>query len=341
LDVNVRRATQSDRESLHALYREFFAEWPPPVYYGVELEAELAEVDEILEGEFAFVAEEEGELVGFALGRRKEGTRGLLSDIYLRPAARRRGLGTELTRAVVDALRETGATHVTLSVDPRNESARAAYARWGFREQALTLVAEVEELERGLGEAEPGPSFGSVHVQTDDGVAVARAVRQFLPRLPGRSEGTVVAPPRNGWVAVYDELCDREPELLRRLARELSDRMGAVVLAIGVEHGRVVRYLLYERARMVDEYLSVPEHYGQLPPGDVIALGANPTVVARLTGADPKEVRSVARTAASPADLPPPLELLARIARAMRIEGAEHGYDEAVGIPDAERIGPD
>ena len=36
----------------------------------------------------------------------------------------------------------------------------------------------------------------------------------------------------------------------------------------------------------VDEYASVPEYHGELPPGDVVALGANPTVVARLTGAD-------------------------------------------------------
>lgn len=339
--MSVRRATRADREALHGLYGEFFAEWPPPDYYGVELEAELAEVDEILAQEIAFVAEQDHELVGFALGRRKEGTRGLLSDIYIRPEARRRGLGTELTRAVVEALRDTGATHVTLSVHPQNEPARAAYARWGFREQALTLAAEIGELERSLAEGEPGPSFGSVHVQTDDVGAVIRAVRQFLPRLPGRSGGTVVSPPRNGWVAVYDERCDREPELLRRLARELSDRMGAVALTIGVEEGRVVHYLIYERARMVDEYLSVPEHYGQLPPGDVIALGANPTVVARLTGADPKEVRSVAKTAPSPAELPPPLELLAQLAGAMRIEGAEHGYADAAGIPGAEQIGPD
>ena len=34
----------------------------------------------------------------------------------------------------------------------------------------------------------------------------------------------------------------------------------------------------------------MPEYHGPLPPGDVIALGANPTVLARLTGADPARV---------------------------------------------------
>ena len=116
--------------------------------------------------------------------------------------------------------------------------------------------------------------------------------------------------------------------------------MGAVVLAIALERGAVVRYALLERGRMVDEYLSVPEYYGPMPPGDVVALGANPTVVARLTGADPKQVRAAARTAVSPGELPPAPELLAEIARAMRIEGAEHGYAEAGHIPEAVEVAP-
>ncbi len=140
-----------------------------------------------------------------------------------------------------------------------------------------------------------GRSYGSIHVQTDDLAAVERAVHQLVPRLPGRSQGSTVSPPRGGWIAVYDDVCDRDPSMLRRLAKELSDRLG-VVLALGVEHEEVVRFVLLEGGRVVDEYLSVPEHYGPLPPGDVIALAANPRVVARLTGADPgRSERSPAR----------------------------------------------
>ena len=143
------------------------------------------------------------------------------------------------------------------------------------------------------------PSYGSVHVQTDDLDGVIRAVRQFVPRMPGGSKGSVVAPPRNGWIGVYDELADRNPEMLRRLAREISDRMGAVVLLLGVEEGQVVRFVLLERGRTMDEYLSVPEYYGEVPPGDVISLAANPTVVARLTGAG-LEAGQPARTLSQP-----------------------------------------
>ena len=134
---------------------------------------------------------------------------------------------------------------------------------------------------------------------------------------------------------MYDELTDRVPEMLRRLARELSDRMGAVVLALGVEEGQVVRFVLLERGRTMDEYLSVPEYYGEVPPGDVISLEANPTVVARLTGADPAEVRRVAVTAASPNELPPADELAGAVGSLLGVEGGDHGYERAREIPDA------
>jgi hypothetical protein len=174
------------------------------------------------------------------------------------------------------------------------------------REQAV-------QLERELERNHAGQSRGRVYVQSDDEAAIDRAIHQFVPRL-GRSARTDVAQPRNGWIAVDDELCSRDPKLLRRLAKELSDRTGAVVLALGIEDGVVVRYILFERGSIADEYASVPEFYGPLPPGDVVALGANPTVAQRLTGADPARLKEVAHTAASPADLPPPEQLLARIA---------------------------
>jgi len=331
----IRQATADDRKALQALYEAFLNDPPHPSHLGVTLEDELAQADEIVEDGLGFVAEEDGQLAGFALGRRKAGTRGVLTDLYVRPESRRRGHAAALTQAIVDALEERGATHIELSVETGNSAARAMYARWGFTERVLTLQVPVDELKRRLGEhPDDAPSFGSVHVQTDDVNAVARAACQWISRQ-GHTEGTIVSQPWNGWVAVYDEHCDREPPLLQRLARELSDRMGAVVLAIGLERGEAVRYNLFERGRSVDEYLSVPEYYGPLPSGDAVALGANPTVVARLTGGDRARIRAVARTASSPDDLPPAEELLASIATEMRIDGATHGYDGAASLPGA------
>jgi hypothetical protein len=238
----------------------------------------------------------------------------------------------EVLRTLLDDARAQGVEGVSIETAPESGDAWAA-AR--FTEVARVFSISVAELERLLTTRRRGRSFGSIQVQTDDVEAVAQAVRQYVPRLPGGSRGSVVAPPRNGWTAVYDELCDREPAMLRRLARELSDRLGAVVLLLGVEHEAVVRFVLFERGRVMDEYASVPDFHGPIAPGDAVALAANPTVVARLTGAEPGHVRAVARTAKRPDELPPPPELAARLSGVLGVQGGAHGYEEARAIPGA------
>jgi hypothetical protein len=64
----------------------------------------------------------------------------------------------------------------------------------------------------------------------------------------------------------------------------------------------------------------VPTIYGGISKGDELALAANPTLVARLTGANPDAVRRVARTASTPEELPPAEELYEQIARVMGLE---------------------
>jgi ribosomal protein S18 acetylase RimI-like enzyme len=337
--VTVRKATEDDLPAIGELWRAFVREVPPAEYDDVDYDHELREVAEIVRGEVAFVADgEHGKPVGFALARRKNPRRGHLTDVYVRPESRRTGTAAALVRAVSEALAADGVAHLTLDVQAANAEARAVYGRWGFRESALELAAPVDGLLARLSRERSGRTYGSIHVQTDDLAAIERAVRQFVPRLPGGSRGSIVAPPRNGWIAVYDDVCERDPRQLRRLAHELGDRTGGVVLALGVEEGAVVRFILFERGSVVDEYLSVQEYYGPLPPGDVIALAANPRVVARLTGADPAAVRAAAVHAGSPAELPPAEEVLAGIAAAMGIEGAGHGWSDAPELDGAVRI---
>jgi hypothetical protein len=237
----------------------------------------------------------------------------------------------DVLRDLVRRAREEGADRIIIRT---THEAGDAWIRAGFAETSRVLEAPVEELERHLG-AHREPSFGSIQVQSDDVEAILRAVRQYVPRLPGGSQGSIVLPPAEGWTSVYDELCDREPEMLRRLAREISDRMGAFVISMGVEEGAVVRYVALERGRVVDEYLSNPEHYGPLPPGDVIAMGANPRLMARLTGAKPEDVRAAAHTAKSADELPPPAALLAELARVFHVPRGAYGYEQAAQEPGA------
>jgi ribosomal protein S18 acetylase RimI-like enzyme len=337
--MNVRRAVPEDFDTLAELWRQFDHELPPPTHEGpADVEKELGEVAEIIASEIAFVAEgDDGALAGFALARKRAPGFGTLTDLYVSQDARRSGVGTELMCAVLSEFRSLGIEQLDLDVQASNAVARSLYTRWGLRDEVMIMVGSVADLEARIGRQEAA-SFGSIHFQSDDLNAIEQAVRQFVPRLPGSSRGSIVAPPRNGWIAVYDDVCDRNPDMLRRLAREISDRTGAVTCLLGLEREELVRMILFERGRIVDEYLSVPEFYGPLPPGDVVGLAANPTVVSRLTGADPATIRRIARTAPSSADLPPPHELLAALAEALGIEGASHGWSDAAALEGAIKV---
>ncbi len=193
---------------------------------------------------------------------------------------------------------------------------------------ALALVHAVAAAQPRNETTVLAPSFGSVHLQTDDQNGVVKLVERLVPRV-FRSRETAVSPVRNGWVAVYDEVADRDPRRLERLGRELSNAVGFVTFTLGVEDGLAVHYIAFERGRLLDEYMSVPEYRGPLAPGDAIAMRANPTVIARLTGSDPASIRRAARTADSPVDLPPAEDLLSELADALGLEGAEYGFETA------------
>jgi ribosomal protein S18 acetylase RimI-like enzyme len=312
----IRTATLEDLPLAQDLYRGFTTEISDAPWRDDDSDEELADLEQALRAGGVFLADEVGLAVARMIGSRV----GELEFLYVRPAARRTGVAAELIRHASTWLREQGAEVLELDVLAANQAARTTYERLGFTPVELRLAAPLATL---VAERAEGPTFGSVHVQTDDASSVEREVHKALPRL-GRSERTAVTGPANGWVTVRDALADRDSSVLKRLARELSYTSGGVVLALGVEDGAVVHYTLYDRGSLVDEYVSVPEYHGSLPPGDVIALGSNPTVVARLTGAQPARVREIARTAASPAELPPWNELYAQIAELMGVEADAH-----------------
>jgi ribosomal protein S18 acetylase RimI-like enzyme len=281
------------------------------------------------------VAEADGELVGMAKAELRDGL-GHVSLVYLRPDARGQGGGKDLLRELAGYFHEQGVEHVSLNVELPNDEALAYWRRLGFTDYRRSLLTDLDSLEGRLAGGDV-PSTGSVHVQTDDQSAVEKAVARFGPRVV-RSHWSVVAPPENGWIGVYDEMAAAEPDRLRKLASELSYVTGGVVLALGTERGAVVRLVAFERGQMMDEYLSVPEYYGALPPGDAMALRANPTLLGRLTGADPASIRRAAQTADSPAELPAVEELRAELADALGIAGVGLGFDEAKDMPGAATV---
>ncbi|MDP8911553.1 MAG: GNAT family N-acetyltransferase [Actinomycetota bacterium] len=327
--MTTRPASEDDEPILRELWQEF-AERVPPAPWGMETWDEVwPDVERHIRRGVAVIAEEDGRPIGFVLAELGEVHKGAarVTDLYVRDDARRRGLAKALLGEVAARARERGLPYVALEVATANREASAVYDRLGFQEWERALAIETEALEQRVRRSEAPPSFGSIHVQSDDEPAVRRAVEHFVPRM-GRTDGSEVTPARNGWVTVYDALCDGDRDAQRRLARELSDRLGTVVVALALEQGAVVRFLLFERGRIVDEYLSLPEYYGPLKRADALTLAANPPLVGRLTGAEPAQIRAVMRNASSPAELPPPAEHLAQIGEVLGLSGAARGYEE-------------
>ncbi|HEY2327097.1 MAG TPA: GNAT family N-acetyltransferase [Gaiellaceae bacterium] len=311
----IRRATEADEATLRELWEEFTREVPEPVGEGELWDEEWKDTRDDIRGGGVFVAEDSDGPVGVARIEAPEHGRAHVQLVHVRERGRKQGVAKQLLAACVDDAKARGAEFVTLDVVTSNELAVAVWRRLGFEEKAKFMATPLDALEQRLAQNEDGGSRASTHVQSDDETSVERAIHEFVPRLtaPQIDAG-------DSWIRVGDATLDANRDAHGRFARDLSDRLGAVTVALAVEGGAVVRFRLYERGRMVDEYLSVPTYYGPIAKGDELALEANPTLVARLTGADREDVRRIARTAQSPSELPPADELYEQIATLMGLQ---------------------
>jgi GNAT superfamily N-acetyltransferase len=104
-----------------------------------------------------YVAENAGEIVGFASGGRERagetGYEGELYAIYVLDSAQRHGFGRELVRSTVAGLRELGLGDMIIWVLGGNSPARAFYERLGgvyVRTQPITIgPVTLEEVSYG------------------------------------------------------------------------------------------------------------------------------------------------------------------------------------------------
>jgi ribosomal protein S18 acetylase RimI-like enzyme len=310
--MTIRRAAEADETTLRELWEEFEREVPWDIEDPETWSDEWPDTLEDVRAGGVFLAEDDQGAVGVARVEKPTRGRAHVQLVHVRERGRRQGIAKALLRECVAHAQEQGARFVSLDVLRSNEQAVAVWRRLGFEENQYLMAASIDKLAARLDQRPAGKERSSTHVQTDDEVSVQRAIAQFVPRL----EAPRVSP-SDSWIRVDDPILDHDRDAHGRFAKELSERLGAVTVALAQE-GEVVRFRLYERGRMVDEYLSVPTYYGELSKGDELALEANPTLVARLTGADRDEVRRVIRTASAPADLP--ADLYEQIAALMRLE---------------------
>lgn len=87
--------------------------------------------DELAAENRVYLAAEEDGVVGFG-GVMLVGDEAHVTNLLIDPTWRRRGIGMDLMRALIDQAVSQGARHITLEVRSQNDAARRLYARLGL-----------------------------------------------------------------------------------------------------------------------------------------------------------------------------------------------------------------
>ena len=127
----VRAAGPADAPAVAELLIEFNGE-------GLSPEALAQRMEEVRGLETAFLGEWEGEAAGLLVLRTAPTLSGAddwaeITEMYVRPQFRRKGIGRALMEAALDYGRLRGCREFHLLVDPSNVTAQAFYAVFGFQ----------------------------------------------------------------------------------------------------------------------------------------------------------------------------------------------------------------
>jgi GNAT superfamily N-acetyltransferase len=134
--TEVRRATTADAEVLARLLWDFNTEFETETDAADVLAARFARILP-LDGIVAVLAEEDDGAVGFALMSLRpaiwfDGPVSQLEELYVVPALRDRGIGTQLLGLCRDLVRELGSPEMHINVDEVDLDTRRFYERHGF-----------------------------------------------------------------------------------------------------------------------------------------------------------------------------------------------------------------
>src|SRR3989442_3031679 len=167
--MNIRPATKNDQGLIHELWTEFEAELPEPEYLRESWDDAWSDLSQTVREGVALIAEEDGRAVGFVfcvLGDRGRKT-AHVTDIYVRPDARNKGIGRALLAEIIDPARSAGLDHVSLEGLISNSNARRLYERLGVMPMDLFMVAPVDALADRLGRDRRPPAVRALDGQTD------------------------------------------------------------------------------------------------------------------------------------------------------------------------------
>ncbi len=102
-----------------------------------------------------------------------------------------------------------------------------------------------------------GAFFTNCSVRTTDTAKCARILKSSI------SLRSLVTDSKNGWITVYDEESESQDiNILRRLAKRLSEELKTVAIGILVHDSDIFQYLIYEKGELVDQFDSKPDYFG-------------------------------------------------------------------------------
>ena len=128
--LNIRSSTPGDRAGVIALWDRVFPDSQPHNEPAKVFDLKLVVADDLL-----FIAEDAGCIIGTVMAG-YDGHRGWLYTVAVSPEYRRRGIGTNLVRHAVEALRAVGCIKINLQIRAENSAVREFYESLGFAAEA-------------------------------------------------------------------------------------------------------------------------------------------------------------------------------------------------------------
>jgi hypothetical protein len=185
-----------------------------------------------------------------------------------------------------------------------------------------------------------GMFCASSHFKTDDTKALRDAVDAIARLVDVRA---LIAPPKNGWTALYPSAEGPMPQLLLRVAK-----LAGIEHAIGfvVHDSDRLQYWYVRSGGLEDEFVSCPDYFGTGPDEDFDAVGNPDAFETLLDLPKRRELQKLlgSRTIAgeetgSGLSFDFEEERLLRIAEVLGIHGVLGSYDQLVNGQEIEGVG--